>query len=122
LKRLFSVFLLLILFVPTLFKVGVEVYYELNKEYIATNLCVNKDRPITMCFGRCFVDQKIQMIDQAPIQSSSLSQVTLDLSDFLVSDFVLEEPATNLSLDFSLTQGPSVIDGHLISVFRPPLG
>jgi hypothetical protein len=121
LKRFFSIFLLLILFVPTLFKLSVEIYYQLNKEYIAANLCMNKERPITMCYGRCFVDQKIQLIDETPVTSSSLSQVAPDLSDFLISDLDFQNRSTNQFREFSLQQEPPLVDGYLLCVFRPPL-
>ncbi|MFZ4545431.1 MAG: hypothetical protein ACOYOA_15365, partial [Saprospiraceae bacterium] len=31
----------------------IVVYYECNKDYIAKNLCENRDRPDLKCHGKC---------------------------------------------------------------------
>ncbi|PSL22482.1 hypothetical protein [Dyadobacter jiangsuensis] len=33
--------------------------YELRKEYIIANLCVNRDNPIVVCEGKCYLAEKI---------------------------------------------------------------
>lgn len=33
--------------------------YELRKEYIIANLCVNRDNPIVVCEGQCYLAEKI---------------------------------------------------------------
>jgi len=33
--------------------------YELRKEYIIANLCVNRDNPIAVCEGKCYLAEKI---------------------------------------------------------------
>lgn len=33
--------------------------YELRKEYIIANLCVNRDNPIVVCGGKCYLAKKI---------------------------------------------------------------
>ena len=33
--------------------------YELRKEYIMANLCVNRDNPIVVCEGKCYLAEKI---------------------------------------------------------------
>lgn len=38
--------------------------YQLNKDYIAKVLCVNKDRPITVCQGSCYLTKRLQQEQQ----------------------------------------------------------
>ncbi|MBO9616263.1 MAG: hypothetical protein J7619_26450 [Dyadobacter sp.] len=33
--------------------------YELRKEYIIANLCINRDNPIVVCEGQCYLAEKI---------------------------------------------------------------
>lgn len=33
--------------------------YELRKEYIMANLCVNRENPIVVCEGKCYLAEKI---------------------------------------------------------------
>ena len=34
--------------------------YSLNKDYIKTVLCIDKDEPMSMCEGSCYLDKRIQ--------------------------------------------------------------
>ena len=34
--------------------------YQLNRDYIAEVLCVNKDQPITICEGSCYLTKRLK--------------------------------------------------------------
>lgn len=34
--------------------------YSLNRDYIKTMLCIDKDEPMSMCEGSCYLDKRIQ--------------------------------------------------------------
>ena len=36
------------------------VYYELNQDYIAEFLCINKDKPEMHCNGKCYLKKEIK--------------------------------------------------------------
>lgn len=38
--------------------------FELNKKYIAGNLCINKDRPWLHCNGKCYFMKKIRQAEE----------------------------------------------------------
>ena len=40
------------------------IYYQLNKEYVASHLCVNKDKPEMHCNGKCFVGKEIIKLNE----------------------------------------------------------
>ena len=42
----------------TFSKAMIVAEYQLNREYIAKNLCVNKSRPKMHCNGRCHMMKK----------------------------------------------------------------
>jgi hypothetical protein len=44
----------------TFSKALIVAEYQLNKEYIAANLCVNKSRPKMHCNGRCHMVKKMK--------------------------------------------------------------
>lgn len=58
-KRFVSI-LLLQLFVALVFK-DLILYLDLyvNRAYIAEVLCINKDKPMVMCYGSCYVNKTI---------------------------------------------------------------
>lgn len=45
------------------YKLGVITYFQLNRDYIAEVLCINKEKPITMCYGQCFLDKNLDLAD-----------------------------------------------------------
>jgi len=38
-------------------------YYELNKGYIAKNLCENRNRPERKCCGKCYLRKQLKKVD-----------------------------------------------------------
>nr|WP_294901120.1 hypothetical protein [uncultured Pedobacter sp.] len=59
LKRTIAFFLILSLISAHFTKVFVFAGFELNRNYIAENLCVNKDKPELKCHGKCFLMKKL---------------------------------------------------------------
>lgn len=64
-------FALLIMF-QSLSMVWVVVSFKINRDYIAKNLCVNRNKPQKKCNGRCRLTQKLaenreQKPDQSPV-------------------------------------------------------
>ena len=64
-KKATAIFFLTILFLPAIYKVGFFTYFQLNRDFIAENYCVNKERPITLCYGQCFLNKGIELVDQS---------------------------------------------------------
>ncbi len=64
LKRLSSIFLILLIVCSTFTRLFYFAGYELNKDYIAQNLCVNKNKPELHCNGKCFLSRKIAEAEQ----------------------------------------------------------
>jgi len=40
--------------------------FQLNREYIAANLCINRDKPITVCGGRCYLVKNLKKAHDSP--------------------------------------------------------
>ena len=38
--------------------------FELNQEYIASTLCVNRDKPEINCNGKCYLSKKIKQAEE----------------------------------------------------------
>jgi hypothetical protein len=46
--------------IQTLATVGVIMRFQVNQDYYAQVLCVNKNRPELACHGKCFLMQQLQ--------------------------------------------------------------
>lgn len=114
---LVSVFLL-----QSLSKTIVVADYQINKEYIAKVLCVNKSKPKMHCNGKCHLKKelnKAEKKDQSPanplnekneIQLFSQSNSTVALFSSVIVT------TSNLISDYSF----HLSDKHLDSIFHPP--
>jgi len=54
--------------------------FKLNESYIAEFLCINKEEPITVCGGNCYLSKKIKETqDNRDIPLSSNSKLKLEI-------------------------------------------
>ena len=93
--------------------------FEIRRDYIVKNLCVNRDRPLMLCNGKCYLAKKIAALDEQEKRQaesdymSKLLDHVLDDSQVLVfapaiSSFTLKPvlshhytspPATRIAVD-----------------------
>lgn len=46
--------------------------YEIRKDYIAEFLCIERDKPITVCYGSCVLSQNLQAAQDAKDDAEKL--------------------------------------------------
>jgi hypothetical protein len=56
--------------------VGIGVYYHLNKEYITSQLCINKSNPSLHCGGHCYLVKQLKKAEQKEKQSAQIFKGT----------------------------------------------
>ncbi len=59
-KSLFHIFLCAVLMLNGMVYSVIQGSYELNKAYIVENFCVNKDKPMMNCDGKCYLAQQMK--------------------------------------------------------------
>lgn len=59
------------------------IEYNLNKEYIASALCENRDRPELACNGKCYLESKMEESHNSESHDHSVPQI--DMSKYPVS-------------------------------------
>lgn len=47
--------LLFSIMLPTISPWGTIVYFRLNQEFITRTLCENREQPLAMCYGKCYL-------------------------------------------------------------------
>lgn len=55
----------------SLVQVGIGVYYQLNKQYIAKQLCENKNNPKMGCNGHCYLVKQLKKAEENEKKQSS---------------------------------------------------
>lgn len=71
-KKIFSFGLLLIFMLMYIKPYVPYIDYILNKEYIAENLCENKDKPKLNCHGQCHLKKEVEKVSEQEKETSDL--------------------------------------------------
>lgn len=72
--------------------------YLINRDYIARNLCVNKDKPKSCCKGKCHMVKQLQKTNQGTEDNPKNTNVRIqlkDMNDFLICSYSSFVPAIN---------------------------
>ncbi|MET3128149.1 hypothetical protein ABID42_003268 [Arcicella rosea] len=124
LTRVTIYFLLLVLNLPLFSRMGVVVYFQANKAYIAKVLCVNKNRPSLHCDGKCYLAKKLKAAEEREHKQTAerlekMPEIQLfcpfgNLNFSKISFIELLRKASN----FAFLANP--VAGMLKGIFRPP--
>lgn len=82
-----AIFLLLSICYQLVAKMGVIVWYETNRDYVATTLCENKDKPEQQCAGKCYLKKQLAKIDSETEKKESepVKKHKTELPEYTVS-------------------------------------
>lgn len=56
--------------------------FELRRDYIAKVLCINRDEPITVCGGKCYLDLRLEQATEQQEQESRANNRPLEIYFF----------------------------------------
>ncbi|RZF59282.1 hypothetical protein [Sphingobacterium corticibacterium] len=98
------------------------VGFQLNWDYIESQLCINRFDTIPVCKGSCYLEEKIkedQQHNDAPVKLKLL-EVTMILAFFTLNNTQpIQKDIGNL-LTQSVATAP-LSDGFCFSIFKPPI-
>lgn len=112
------IFLLLI----NIFSVGIlKLSYEANKDYFTQNFCINKDKPLLKCNGKCHLNKTIKKTEEAKGSESEFKNFNFAFEfETLATQFNFSAQALELyKLSSSLIY--QLQAGIFSSIYRPPI-
>lgn len=121
-KKIASIALILLMSTQCFYKLGVITYFYLNRDYVAKVLCVNKERPVAMCKGQCYLKKHLALADQSNSHDGTIpdAKQLIDFPVFLVSAYIspvvcgVEKSDPNFHYTFHTSTKHSLIP------FQPP--
>ena len=75
-KKLLSILLLLSLAYQCLGCLGVFAWYTANRQWIAAELCENRDQPQLHCNGQCVLMKKLKTLEDQPDSSKDTGRLS----------------------------------------------
>jgi hypothetical protein len=116
-----TILLILLIGLQTFSKWCVILEYQVNKEFIAKNLCVNRAKPSCCCQGKCYLNKKMandESQQQAPGKSGQRDETPLQI--FLQRNIVPTPDLTEISSIHSTRYIAPATQDHSLSRFQPP--
>jgi hypothetical protein len=70
-KRIIALLLFFAMQLPLINQWGAVAYYRVNQDYIAKNLCENRDKPMLNCNGQCYLAKQLKSAEEKEQKSNS---------------------------------------------------
>lgn len=105
-----------------LVNMGILTYYQLNKEYIAQVLCINREKPELHCDGKCFLTEKLNQANQAEEKDiPATQQEKIEIPSFLISKHFFQFQTVIIQqIKYPLSNKHLCILPDSSGVFHPP--
>lgn len=71
------------------------IEYELNQDYIAEFLCVNKDKPVMACHGKCHLQKELAKAQEE--ENSHDKPIKIKIEDYPVAWWEISQNLQDLS-------------------------
>ena len=115
--------MLLAFLLPLLNKVCIVIDFKLNQDFIAKVLCINKDKPMTKCNGKCYLSKQLKKAEKKegknlPIHTQEKPVTTLYFQERIVpqSDNIFKDLN-----DRPFYEGANLYASSYINkIFHPP--
>ena len=108
---------------PNLTKIGILIDFKINQDFIAEMLCINKEKPMSSCNGKCYLSEQLKKVEeqeekQAPTNKKERLEV---LYCYVKKSFNFPSFANNYKSKLNLAYENELYDSSFISeIFHPP--
>ena len=120
-KRIAAIAFIFLISSQCIFKLGIVTYFQVNRDYIAEVLCVNKENPITMCHGKCFLDRNLSLVDDdIANQVPGSIKLKVETSSFVADYFSFTPTINSVDLENTSAQQSLYQFDSQDSFFHPP--
>ncbi|WP_109413901.1 hypothetical protein [Pararcticibacter amylolyticus] len=93
--------------------------FELNRNYIASTLCENRERPWLHCDGKCYLAKKMKQVEEKEKNEERQTQKNLIQDSFLPVSFPVVF-TTRLLRVIEIPYNKPVITGYPSIIYQPP--
>ncbi|MEO6948427.1 MAG: hypothetical protein ABI123_02260 [Ginsengibacter sp.] len=120
-KSIGAIFLLFIFCSQIFSTYIIEADFLINQSFIAENLCVNKDKPVMKCKGKCYLSKKLNEQQNNDQQVPVSKNQKIDIQPFLLVG-ALSVDGEAIAKKITFFNRNEMETGSLQrSIFRPPI-
>jgi len=96
--------------------------FEVREDYIRKVLCINQDRPITECGGKCYLNNRLKDVTErqenesaTPIEGGFFSLFSEKVTYTYLKPFYFHQASATF-----LLHDENIVDNYNQGIFRPP--
>ncbi len=119
LRRIISILVLFAILVFNFSKLILLGDYELNKQQITELYCVNKDKPMLHCCGKCMLKKKFAQDDEHK-NTPAMPDIKNDITLFNTSAYTITRNHNIISPFINSPYRKEYLPGVRSSIFHPP--
>lgn len=121
-RKVAAILLVFVVLLQCSTKIAVVAWYQLNKEFIAANLCENKAKPKMKCEGKCQMKKKIRQQERSESKLPLLIKQFSEVSWFFTEKYFAWQPFTIKQIVANSTSPYrfSYLTTFQGSIFQPP--
>ena len=93
--------------------------FEMNKAFIAAELCINKDKPQMHCNGKCYLSKKLEQAREKQKQQDKELQKNGFQEAFIFSSTDLDFTLPLIKVENAVIPNFHIVH-NTISIFQPP--
>lgn len=97
----------------------VYVGFEFNKNYIATVLCENRDKPVLQCNGKCYLSKQLKQAAEKEKNQERAAKKSVFHEACMSQEIVMEIPSQLLK-PIVMMELPFALPMHSAMIFHPP--
>jgi hypothetical protein len=119
--RPLAILFIFLLSAQCIFKLGIITFFEANRDYIADVFCINKEKEITTCYGKCFLDRNLTIADEGTDDSTpSPRKSQIESSIFTLTRFDMRVKRYFLLESRISSPQPLYTFDQVSTLFHPP--
>ena len=61
--------------------------YSVNYEYISEVLCINKEKPMSTCNGKCYLNQQLKEVRESDKQNKNIPTIKLERIPMIICNY-----------------------------------
>jgi hypothetical protein len=121
LRFILSITLALLILLNSLGRVFIVLEYQLNKDYIAKILCINRDKPQLACNGKCHLKKQLQKAEEQEKKTANSAEGKSEMPWLCyMASFSLQTPVFKLIPTIVGVYLMAHTTAHPFGIFQPP--
>jgi hypothetical protein len=118
-QRLTAILLIISIISCSFSRFFIYAGFQVNKGYIASKLCENRNRPWLHCNGKCYLMKKIRQAEQKQDANDRQAQKNL-IQEAFCEKHLRVRFYTHLLAEISIPNGHIILPTANATIFRPP--